>query len=101
MSKPEALRLADECESRRVMNWVHATGETPRAVGTRPSEHDQRAAAELRRLHAECEALRHKARMWDVITLLWSGSEKPTLESIVVRFAEEQIAKAMAKEQTK
>ena len=57
MSKTDALRLADALESRVVRNWVHGTGETPKAVGVWPDRECHQAAAELRRLSAQVEAL--------------------------------------------
>jgi hypothetical protein len=55
MKQPEALRLADALDERRVTRWVHATGETPKASGYAVDAECAQAAAELRRLHAEVE----------------------------------------------
>jgi len=49
--QPEALRLADALDERRVTRWVHATGDTPRAAGYAVDVECAQAAAELRRLH--------------------------------------------------
>jgi hypothetical protein len=51
-NRPEALRLAERLERRRLTRWVHATGETPRASGYVVDQDCAEAAAELRRLHA-------------------------------------------------
>ena len=52
ITQPEALRLAERLERRRLTRWVHATGETPRASGYMVDQDCAEAAAELRRLHA-------------------------------------------------
>ena len=59
--KPEALRLADALDTRVVPRWIHSTGETPRQSGYAADVQCAQAAAELRRLRAECEALRADA----------------------------------------
>jgi hypothetical protein len=68
-TQPEALRLAERLERRRLTRWVHATGETPRASGYVVDQDCAEAAAELRRLHAEnaelLEALRSIVNLWD------------------------------------
>ena len=58
IKQPEALRLADELATRCVTRWVHSTGEMPRADGYAMDVECVKAAAELRRQHAEVEGLR-------------------------------------------
>lgn len=79
---PEALRLAEAMEQRVIPRWVHATGETPRQSGFAPDAECQATAAELRRLHAECEALRaetivvidgHQIRLAEVLRRIIRG----------------------------
>ena len=59
MSKqPKALRLAEALSARVISRWIHSTKQTPRQSGYAADAECVQAAAELRRLHAECEALR-------------------------------------------
>lgn len=80
--QPEALRLAEAMEQRVIPRWGHATGGTPRQSGFAADAECQAAAAELRRLHAECEALRSlladvadQARHTDYDWPLWLSRE--------------------------
>ena len=71
--QPKALELADWLAARMVSNWVHGTGDTPRRNGFLADALCAEAAAELRRQHAEIEALRkglalvqqHHATAWN------------------------------------
>jgi hypothetical protein len=69
---PKALRLADALAERRVTQWVHSTGEMPRADGYRVDVECFEAAAELRRLHGEVEELRAIVRGKVVIRKVWA-----------------------------
>ena len=78
MKQPEALRLADALDERRVTRWVHATGETPRSSGYAVDAECAQAAAELRRLHAVnaemLGALRGAVEALDRLTDLVDGT---------------------------
>lgn len=56
--QPKALELAHRLATRRVTNWVHATGDTPKSNGFRPDHECAEAASILRTQHAELEDLR-------------------------------------------
>ena len=65
MSKqPKALRLAEALSARVISRWIHSTKQTPRQSGYAADAECVQAAAELRRLHAECEALRADAERY-------------------------------------
>ena len=50
--------LTDRLRARQVTNWVHATGQTPRASGKRTDPLCAAAADEIERLRAEVAGLR-------------------------------------------
>jgi hypothetical protein len=83
--QPEALRLADRLERRRLTHWVHATGETPRASGYVVDQDCAEAAAELRRLHAVNQEL------MEALKVLLPGAESMGWDTDKARAA---IAKA-------
>lgn len=58
MSKHKTLELADRIGGRIVRNWVHATGQTPRANGYRNDPECQDAADTIRAQHALIEQMR-------------------------------------------
>lgn len=60
--QPKALDMAHRLATRKVTNWVHATGDTPRSSGFCSDQECVEAAALLRTQHAELEALRASIR---------------------------------------
>lgn len=56
--QPKALDMAHRLATRKVTNWVHATGDTPRSSGFCSDQECIEAAALLRTQHAELEDLR-------------------------------------------
>lgn len=56
--QPKALELANKLAARKITNWVHATGDTPRSSGFCSDQECVEAATLLRTQHAELEALR-------------------------------------------
>lgn len=56
--QPKALGLANKLAARKITNWVHATGDTPRSSGFCSDQECVEAATLLRTQHAELEDLR-------------------------------------------
>lgn len=82
--QPKALELADQLAVRKVSNWVHGTGDTPRRNGFCADQLCAEAAAELRRQHAEIADLREQLeRKSDAIQRLWA--ERDSLRAEVER----------------
>ena len=56
--------IVERLRARQVTNWVHATGQTPRASGKRTDPLCAAAADEIERLTAEVAGLREDADGW-------------------------------------
>lgn len=79
--QPMALELADKLAARRVTNWFHATGDTPKSNGFCPDRECAEAAYLLRTQHAELEALRKEFELLK--------RENANLRSVMIAAAEE------------
>jgi hypothetical protein len=73
IKQPEALRLADALAERRVTQWVHSTGEMPRADGYRVDVECFEAAIELRRQHDKIEMLQADHAEDQSVIAVWRG----------------------------
>ena len=58
--------IVERLRARQVTNWVHATGQTPRASGKRTDPLCAAAADEIERLRAEVAGLQIKADLFDL-----------------------------------
>ena len=56
--------IVERLRARQVTNWVHATGQTPRASGKRTDPLCAAAADEIERLRAEVAGLREDAERY-------------------------------------
>ena len=59
--------IVERLRARQVTNWVHATGQTPRASGKRTDPLCAAAADEIERLRAEVAGLREDAERLEFI----------------------------------
>lgn len=59
--------IVERLRARQVTNWVHATGQTPRASGKRTDPLCAAAADEIERLRAEAAGLREDAERLEFI----------------------------------
>lgn len=88
MTPTNTEALAAELEKQRVSNWIHSTGVPPIIHGTKPDPLCQQAAAELRRLSAENEALQRKLQE-QALQALTNSTENAELLAERDRFASE------------
>lgn len=90
--QPEALQLADALDVRVVPRWVHSTGQTPKQSGYKKDAECEQAAACLRRLYEENDALRDSnAAKADCIDRLGETVQRLHAENKSLRAAAEQV----------
>ena len=75
--------IVERLRTRQVTNWVHATGQTPRASGKRTDPLCAAAADEIERLRAEAAGLRERVRVLegalDEVLAFQSAPKQPTI----------------------
>ena len=81
--------IVERLRTRQVTNWMHATGQTPRASGKRTDPLCAAAADEIERLRAEAAGLREDAERWRWAVkrkniVHWNDDYKPPFA--VIRF---------------
>ena len=87
--------IVERLRARQVTNWVHATGQTPRASGKRTDPLCAAAADEIERLRAEVAGLRELLEVAQQ-GLLWYQDTYPNVVNDCDHEVMAQIAAALA-----
>ena len=78
--------IVERLRARQVTNWMHATGQTPRASGKRTDPLCAAAADEIERLRAEVAGLRECAiDLWMMLDDIDTGGDRTKADDVLYR----------------